>query len=119
MDRFFYEEPIPEKTIKFLQISSDKLTQTIAHEIAHAFQTAKNVNEDKIIPDGQGGTKFSELFSDCFESGKGRRNEDHDLVEPENPKLVKEHKQFEIEIEQMMKKDPLFQNFITWWEANS
>ena len=127
MDQFFYKEPksIPGGTIQYLEISSDKLIETIAHEIAHTFQTAKNLSDDKlrvtgtIGDDGKEEIEFSELLSDCFESGEGRRDEEHKLIEPKNPKLVKEHKQFEIEIKQMIKEDPLFQDFIAWWEANS
>src|SRR3954469_7179400 len=53
MDKFYYEKPT-EKSIKYLDISFDKLKKTIAHEIAHAFQNAKNVSEDKAVDTGDG-----------------------------------------------------------------
>lgn len=122
MDKFFYKEPkfIPGGTLEYLEISFDKLIQTIAHEIAHAFQTAKNISEDKTFTNTEGKPEFDDKISDCWESGEGEwDHKEHKLKIPKYPELVKEHKQFEIEIEQMIKKDPFFQRFKTWWEANN
>ena len=111
MDRFYDSKPM-EGNIKFLDISFEKLIQTIAHEIAHAFQIAKNISEDKAV-EIEGRIGFG-TTSDCMESGEGERDKDYKLVKPKNPELVKEHKQFELEIQKMILDSTEFKEFERW-----
>ena len=111
MDRFYDSKPI-EGNINYLDISFEKLIQTIAHEIAHAFQIAKNIREDKAV-EIEGKISFG-TTSDCMESGKGERDKDYNLIKPENPELVKEHKQFELEIQKMILDSTEFKEFERW-----
>lgn len=116
MDKLYSQEPIKE--IRWLDINFDKLRRTIAHEIAHAFQNAKNLSEDKAIVGSGDGVGFV-MLSDCMESGGGERDKEHNLVKPENPELVYEHKKFENEIDEMILASTEYKEFERWWKATS
>jgi hypothetical protein len=83
MDHFHRKEPLPLE--RGFPIDFDKLIETIAHEIAHALQNVKNIDnrrESKYSKDDDG--KPSSLFSQCESSGEREGNSlDGNLLHPD------------------------------------
>lgn len=94
----------------FLEIGFEQLIETIAHELAHAIQTVKNLYNG-IPSDTQ---EKAEIRSQCESSGEGVRetiNKKSVLVKPKYPELVAEHTQLTNEIKQMTEKSSEYQKF--------
>jgi len=109
MDKFF-----PETTKNLIVINFDSLIETIAHEIAHAIQSAKNIDNftvDAEVPDAQGNP--GHVRSQCTSSGAGERNPEDstELTKPKYPQLVAEHTKFTEEFKQMIINSPEYKEF--------
>ncbi|CAH1770683.1 19171_t:CDS:1, partial [Entrophospora sp. SA101] len=92
------------------------LIETIAHEIAHAVQSVKNVDNftvDPEAPDVNG--KPSHIRSQCESSGLGPRDEKDPskLIKPKYPQLVAEHTKLTEEFKQMIINSPEYKEFET------
>lgn len=111
MDKFFLEEPIT-KDYRYLGISFDEDTKergendligTIAHELAHAIQFCKEIERKE------------EPFSQCWSSGRGKKNNEDILIEPEFPKLTAEHDELQKRFKQKIMTSREYQEFKKWW----
>ena len=116
MDKFF-----PETTKSLIVINFDSLIETIAHEIAHAIQSAKNIDNftvDAEVPDAQGNP--GHVRSQCTSSVAGVRipEDSTELTKPKYPQLVAEHTKFTEEFKQMIINSPEYKEFKVWWESN-
>ena len=100
MNEFISDYIETERSINWstLPIGFEELTNTIAHELAHAFQNTINLKEE--------GEK-----SQCESSGD--RDEDGNLLYPE---LVAEHTALTEEIKQMIESSAEYQEFKEFWK---
>ncbi len=115
MDKFF-----PTSAEGFIIINFDSLIETIAHEIAHAIQSVKNIDNftaDPEAPDEKG--KPGHIRSQCESSGLGTRDEKNPakLIKPKYPQLVAEHTKLTEEFKQMIINSPEYKEFETWWKS--
>jgi|SRR6185312_6008007 len=109
MDKFF-----PETTKRLIVIDFDSLIETIAHEIAHAIQNAKNLDNftvDPELPDSKGNP--GHVRSQCVSSGLRARKNPKDSTEFKYPQLVVEHTKFTEEFKQMIINSPEYKEFKT------
>lgn len=98
-----YSEAESWREQEFTDINFDKLINTIAHELAHAYQFTIHIRKS------DGATK-----SECESSGKKNRN--GNFLYPDK---VAEHTQLTAEIEKMTIALPEYQEFKIWWTSKS
>src|SRR4051812_28962111 len=97
MDRLIKNEPKPGIEYNFMNVSFNNLIETIAHEIAHAYQITVN------------NFKFDEVRSQCKSSGEGERDSKGELIKPKYPELVADHTELTNEILQLILSSPEYQ----------
>ena len=107
MDKFYVGDPTI-KGSKILPIGFDELTETIAHEIAHALQNVMNIDNYKINKTGH------VVCSQCESSGERDANEN--LLYPE---WAAEHTKLTTEIKQMIESSSEYQEFKKWWQGSA
>jgi len=111
MDKFF-----PTSTQGFIVINFDSLVETIAHEIAHAIQSTKNIDNFTVDPEAPNSKgKPGHVRSQCESSGLGPRDEKTPakLIKPKYPQLVAEHTKLTEEFKQMIINSPEYKEFET------
>jgi hypothetical protein len=89
MDKWFYSET------GYLPVGFDELVETMAHELAHAYQNTIRVNNGEAVK------------SQCASSGDKNKY----------PELVAEHTQLTKEIKQMIESSSEYQEFKKWWKS--
>ncbi|KLL03417.1 MAG: hypothetical protein MRECE_6c020 [Mycoplasmataceae bacterium CE_OT135] len=93
-----------------IDISFDKLIETIAHELAHAVQNVLNLYDAVLVDSEQG--KKTEIRSQCESSGY--RNDKNELLYPQ---WAAEHTRLTKEIQQMIINSPEYKEFEAWWKS--
>ena len=102
MNEFISDYKETERNINWgtLPIGFEELIDTIAHELAHAFQNTINLKGDK--------------KSECESSGE--RDANSNLLYPE---LAAEHTALTEEIKQMIESSSEYQEFKKWWQSST
>ena len=106
MDKFYRADP---ETSEPFRIDFDQMTETIAHELAHALQNVINIDNYR-----RSTHENALICSQCASSGEKDANGN-----PLHPDWTAEHAKLTTEIEQMIKSSSEYQEFERWWKSSN